>query len=505
MDDGTSQTDGLRRGKMNATIQQTIDELRRSLTEYLEATYHIGHAGIVAQRRRLLEERGGIFQIPYLESTPRYVTGNKYEGMAELPAAAREALSELARPHDGKSLIFNPPYRHQADALLETLTNHRNLMIMTGTGSGKTESFLLPILGKLAIEAKNTPAAFREHAAVRAIVLYPMNALVNDQLGRLRLLFGNARVVSLFERWAGRPARFARYTSRTPYAGVRSSKKDGSRLSSVGDFFAAIESAARRHVVGQPQIPDEDRKAHDLFGKLSKKGKWPAKETIAAWFGTPGSHWKDRNGQYRRAVLLPHDAELLTRHEVQETPPDLLITNYSMLEYMMMRPIERTIFDKTRAWLEACPNERILVVLDEAHLYRGAQGAEVGLLLRRLRARLGVGPDRFQVICATASFSAEGQQTAGKFGAQLSGVPESTFVPITGTLALRDPQATGGQGDAATLASIDLKKFYSANPTEQAEVIAPFLMSAGRAGDRGCSSRFTPLTGSIRPSQPSHQ
>src|SRR5579863_6156903 len=155
---------------MSATIQQTIDGLRRSLTEYLEATYHIGHAGIVAQRRRVLEEVGGIFQNPYLESTPRYMTGERYEDMVELPAAAQEALSELASSRNGKPVIFNPPYRHQAQALHECLTNNSNLMIMTGTGSGKTESFLLPILGKLAIEAKESPKSFREHAAVRAIV-----------------------------------------------------------------------------------------------------------------------------------------------------------------------------------------------------------------------------------------------------------------------------------------------------------------------------------------------
>jgi len=79
-----------------------------------------------------------------------------------------------------------------------------NLMIMTGTGSGKTESFLLPILGKLAIEAKEKSAQFAEHSAVRAMVLYPMNALVNDQLGRLRLLFGDPRVVEMFQAWSDR-------------------------------------------------------------------------------------------------------------------------------------------------------------------------------------------------------------------------------------------------------------------------------------------------------------
>jgi hypothetical protein len=97
----------------------------------------------------------------------------------------------------------------------------------------------------------------------------------------------------------------------------------------------------------------------------------------------------------------------------------LLVTNYSMLEYMLMRPIERPIFDRTRAWLENNPKEKFLIVLDEAHLYRGASGAEVGLLLRRLRDRLNIPPDRFQVICATASF--KDAVYAPDFGAQLSG------------------------------------------------------------------------------------
>lgn len=359
------------------------------------------------------------------------------------------------------------------------MANKKNLMIMTGTGSGKTESFLLPILGKLAIEARGNPTGFRDHSAVRAIVLYPMNALVNDQLGRLRLLFGNPRVVSMFKQWTGRPARFARYTSRTPYAGVRTPNKDSNRLGSIGDFFSEIENAAARYAAGRPRIPEEDEKASALRDKLAKKGKWPAKENIASWFGTPGSQWRDRDGRYKRAVVQPDDAELLTRHEVQENPPDLLITNYSMLEYMMMRPIERPIFDKTREWLQAFPEERILVVLDEAHLYRGAQGAEVGLLLRRLRERFNIGPERFQVICATASFSAENKEAAGTFGAQLSGVPADTFVPITGTLRMRSPATRGSDLDVAVLKDIDLAKFYSPDPADQMSAAEPFLRFRG--------------------------
>jgi ATP-dependent helicase YprA (DUF1998 family) len=472
---------------MSATIQQTIDQLRHTLTDYVEATYHIGHPLMVAQRKRLLEQVGGIFQIPYLESTPRYVANETYQDMADLPAAAREAFVRLSDSIRGKPVIFNPPYTHQARAVREVLVNNKNLMVMTGTGSGKTESFLLPILGKLAVEAKDRPSNFRDFSAVRAIVLYPMNALVNDQLGRLRLLFGHPSAVSMFESWGGRPACFARYTSRTPYAGMRTPSKDSNRLSSVGDFFVAVEDAARRHRDGRPDIADEDAKASELLENLAKRGKWPAKPSVSDWFGRPHTQWRDRNGCYQRGVTGPHDAELLTRHEVQESPPDVLITNYSMLEYMMMRPIERPIFDKTREWLRACSEEKVLVVLDEAHLYRGAQGAEVGLLLRRLRERLGVGPDRFQVICATASFSEEGQVTAGRFGAQLAGVPHDTFVSIRGDLAKRSPEGTGSDSDADVLAAVDLSKFYSESTAAQIEGVRTFLRyrNQGVDGDLG--------------------
>jgi ATP-dependent helicase YprA (DUF1998 family) len=461
---------------MSATIQETIDELRRTLTDYIEATYHVGHPLMVEQRKHLLAKEGGIFRTPYLESTPRYVAGDAYLSMSGLPDAAKAAYVRLAQERDGKkAAIFDPPYAHQAQAIRETLSNQKNLMIMTGTGSGKTEAFLLPILGKLATEAHDKPAQFQRHSAIRAIVLYPMNALVNDQLGRLRSLFGHQSVIAMFEEWAGRPARFARYTSRTPYAGVRSPNKDGKRLSSIEDFFVEIENGAHRHRDGKPQIPEDDAKAFELMERLIKRGKWPSKPSVAGWYGAPHVHWKNRRGEYQRAVAGPHDAELLTRHEVQAGPPDLLITNYSMLEYMMMRPIERPIFDRTREWLAACPDEKVMVVLDEAHLYRGAQGAEVGLLLRRLRERLGIAAERFQVICATASFSEAGRANAGQFGAQLAGVPAESFVPVVGSLATRTPEGPGSSADVDALVSVDLVKFYGSDPAEQSAGILPFL------------------------------
>jgi hypothetical protein len=187
----------------------------------------------------------------------------------------------------------------------------------------------------------------------------------------------------------------------------------------------------------------------------------------------------DKHGNFRRAVALDNDAELLTRYEVQQEAPDLLITNYSMLEYMMLRPIERTIFDQTREWLAACPDEKFLIVLDEAHLYRGAQGAEVGLLLRRLRERLNITSDRFQVICATASFSSQGKANAGQFGSQLSGAPPESFVPVTGDYKLRDGASIGLDADLEVLSQVVIDKFFSESDLDQAEAVAGFLSFQG--------------------------
>ena len=452
------------------TIRETISQLHGSLRDYIEATYHISAPGLIAQRKELLDHPGVIHQIPYIESTPRYQSGETFSKIKGLPAAALKAYSALASPsNDLPALLYDPPYKHQSDAIRRCLVDGKNLLVMTGTGSGKTESFLLPILGKLAREAHDNPSGFRNQAAVRALILYPMNALVNDQLGRLRSIFGDRRIVELFTQWAQRPPRFARYTSRTPYAGVRTRDKDSRKLRAFDEFYVEIQRRAQ----GPPSDDQQEGKA--LLEQLKARGKWPAKADLPAWFGDKGTDWQDRKtGEFKRAITLPGDVELITRHETQTAPPDLLVTNYSMLEYMLMRPIERTIFDQTRAWLAQNPAEKFLVVLDEAHLYRGAAGAEVGLLLRRLRDRLNITAARFQVICATASFS--NPVYAPDFGAQLAGVPPDTFIPIQGEFAWREHASQGAKHDAEILADIDLAKFYEVDSGEERKaLLQPFL------------------------------
>ena len=448
------------------TIQQSIQQLHGALRDYIEATYHISAKSLIHRRQTLLDLPGVIHQIPYLESTPRYETGDSFSEMTGLVPAALEAFNSVSQSQgDLPELVYDPPYMHQSEAVRGSLIDRRNLVIMTGTGSGKTESFLLPILGKLASEASGRPDTFARQPAMRALVLYPMNALVNDQLGRLRGLFGDPRMVSLFKTWAGRPPRFGRYTSRTPYAGVRTARKDSTKYRAFDEFYVDIERKSH-----DPNA-DGHAESRRLRQALKERGKWPAKPDLRAWLGEKGRRWRHpRTGAFVRGVTLPDDSELLTRHEIQSAPPDLLVTNYSMLEYMMMRPIERPIFDMTRTFLEQNPEEDFLVVLDEAHLYRGAAGAEVSLLLRRLRDRLDVPADRFRVICATASFNDHSH--APEFGAQLSGLPASTFLPISGSLNLRPNDGLGSVQDAEVLAGIDLERYNDASTDASARYSA---------------------------------
>ena len=415
------------------TIAETVTQIQDALREYIEATYHVGHPALIERRRALLEQEGVLFREPYIESTPRYQTG---DGFADLGLDARPGPFWRASPprRDLRRILYDPPYTHQAEALKWAARDGSSLAITTGTGSGKTEAFLLPMLAKLASEAAGSPGSFTA-PAVRALILYPMNALVNDQLGRLRLLLGDPRVVAQFQAWAGRPARFARYTSRTLYPGVRKPKKDTRRLAAIDRFYIRLLDEA-----GDETSPGRDR-ARRLLRSLRSRGKWPAKPDLKAWYGPKGADWRNRSGQFVRAVTRPDDPELLTRHEVLAAPPDVLITNYSMLEYMLMRPLERPVFDMTRAWLEANPQEKFLLVVDEAHLYRGAAGAEVALLLRRLRARLGITADRLQVICTSASFGTPA--SARKFAADLSGKDVEDFQGVEGLT--RGPVAGGGR------------------------------------------------------------
>lgn len=452
-------------------MYKELKNYQRALQRYIESTYHASSEKIVALRRRLLEVPGAIAQERYLESTPRYRAGRPY-GDLEIPAPAKALLSWLSSPAGGER-VFEPPYSHQADALEAMLgERHRDLVVSTGTGSGKTETFLLPILARCAVEASNNRSSFSTRA-VRAILLYPMNALVNDQLGRLRLLFGAPETASWFTERAGRSIKFARYTGRTLYPGVRRStgkkRRHQKKLAPLA-FYLDLEKRANGG--------DDD--ARSLIRALRDLGKWPAKPStsvdredgMTSWWGS--GQWRDPSTrELRRTVERDQDPELLIRHEVQESPPDLLVTNYSMLEYMLLRPIERGIFTRTRNYFAQHPEQRLFLVLDEAHLYRGAQGTEVAMLIRRLRTRLGLAADQVQAVCTSASFSDPSR--AADFAGGLCGKPPEGFTTLTGDKAAHTPAGPGDKAIADVLAQVHLPGLRHDDLRTRAIAVAPLL------------------------------
>ncbi|MGK4329427.1 Zn-binding domain-containing protein [Lonsdalea quercina] len=131
-----------------------------------------------------------------------------------------------------------------------------------------------------------------------------------------------------------------------------------------------------------------------------------------------------------------------------------------MLEYMLMRPIERNIFEQTKDWLRADSRNELILVLDEAHMYRGAGGAEVALLIRRLCARLDIPRERMRCILTSASLGsvADGE----RFARDLTGLSETSprkFRIIEGTRESRPLSRVVTNREAEALADFDLNSF----------------------------------------------
>lgn len=253
---------------------------------------------------------------PLLELTPPYAPGASLADLVADGTLHRDfpQLASDALPMD------RPLYQHQETAIRKVVAG-RNLVVSTGTGSGKTESFLLPILNSLLQERANGTLG----PGVRALLLYPMNALANDQLKRLRGLLANTPDIT-----------FGRYTGET--------------LQSTRD----AESGFRSSNPGQSPLPNE----------------------------------------------------MLSRDQMRVAPPHILLTNYAMLEYLLLRPADLELFDGEHSgtWK--------FIALDEAHVYDGAQGAEVALLLRRLRERVGRARP-LQCIATSASLTGRTPETQG--------------------------------------------------------------------------------------------
>jgi ATP-dependent helicase YprA (DUF1998 family) len=308
-------------------------QVEQRYRQYLQTTFYFRDPELRASFQATLDA-GHVRKGPYLEATPVFRRGGNPRSL--LTALLGKNLDEgfLSALKADRSL-----YLHQEESI-KNVFGDRNVVVATGTGSGKTESFLYPILFHLYREFARGELG----AGVRALILYPMNALANDQRDRLGEI-------------------------------CRDLEKPGSKFGFT-------------------------------FGQYIGETPEDARDTR-------------RNAEEAVANRLPGESVLRT--EMRAKPPHILLTNYSMLEYLLLRPDDSPLFDGGNAkWWT-------FLVVDEAHQYRGSQGIEMGMLLRRLKQRLRDGgraePFRCIATSATLVSGEGGKPGVAKFAANLFGEP----------------------------------------------------------------------------------
>lgn len=351
------------------------NDLKNNYLRYLKTGIPLSDMHLDQEREYLFntisrDTLDSLWHHPYFELITTYKSGAKLSEIAELPPGF-SAFAKLG--------LFSNEYlyQHQEQAI-RAICDQKNLIVTTGTGSGKTECFMLPLFAHLIKNAQRYNLGKKQHA-VKAIILYPLNALVEDQLGRLRRACNSTETRAwLNSNCSGQSISFARYTGVTP--------KDRN-----------------------------EKTAKDL-----KKTWQKIKESIA-------SKSKDEQDEYISRYINTDDdsAEYWTRSQILDTPPDILITNYSMLNIMLMREREAPIFQETKEWLEESQDNIFYLIVDELHTYRGTPGTEVAQLLRLLISRLGLIPDSHQVriLATSASLATDNRD----FIEQFFGCPLAKF------------------------------------------------------------------------------
>ncbi|MBE2188188.1 MAG: hypothetical protein IAE98_01860 [Candidatus Kapabacteria bacterium] len=250
-------------------------------------------------------------------------------------------------------------------------------------------------------------------AGVRALILYPMNALVEDQMSRLRKALDSDDTRDwLKTNTNGNAIYFGRYNSSSPVAGeLKKIKDDGTSTINTNKVLKLKEKLR--------QIENDS----DLVAKYIQQAD------------ISGSEGKELKSFFQRL----DGAEMRCRYDMQVSPPDILITNYSMLSIMLMRDIDKGIFDETKQWLacndlpegerETAKQNRIFhLIIDELHLYRGTQGTEVAYLLKLVLNRLGLYPEHPQLRILASSASLEAEDIDSKnFVCDFFGVSQTFF------------------------------------------------------------------------------
>lgn len=378
--------------------------LTEAYTKYYDSAFWMRDESIMKERAAILKENGVLAQEPLIEAVPQYPSKVDIVKVCEQAGLSGETASKLGKIVFGQSSGIKLR-QHQADSLLTAIAGDEhgrtNVVVTSGTGSGKTESFLLPLLANLINErahpvssqpinpwwdtklttqnkkwsSMRSPHSTSFSPAMRSMILYPTNALVEDQISRLR----TAAMVA--QRDLGFPLfYFGRYTGATM----------GGTIFPEGDLSSQVRQRVNDAADEIQKIVQETEKIRENMLNNGESDE----DILAAC------------NQFQN----PHCGEMLTRWDMIDAPPDILITNTSMLNIMLLRETEDPIFDKTRNWLSQSPSNQFTLVVDELHSYRGTQGSEVALVVRNMLARLGLEPNSPQLRIIATSASIDGEQ-----------------------------------------------------------------------------------------------
>jgi len=291
---------------MDSLTHRFHNEVFMPYLELLKSEYRFhslfSHAKQIWEEKLTEEE---LVNGPYLEKSYTYASGDPLESLP----LHEKSIETIRKRLNNRSL-----YKHQTDAL-KLLLAGENAIIATGTSSGKTLCYQIPILDDLIRDPS---------PGLRAIIIYPLNALVNDQLNEWEQILEKHSQIT-----------FARFTGQTP--------------NSQKDYENRLRDTIREQLIDQQLTQQE---------------------------------WQREIEQKLEEILQIEIRNRLNhRDDIRANPPHVLITNFSMLEYLLVRPVDAPIFENARLKF---------LVLDEAHAYRGVQATEIAFLIRRLKDRLNL-------------------------------------------------------------------------------------------------------------------
>jgi len=321
------------------------DEIKKAYIGYINTTFHFRNQNL---QKKLLEELNinkTVSNGPFIDIKDSFKSGKSIEELIDngtLSPLFRDLESNKKYPP--KLPVSRPLYLHQEKAI-EKIVSGKNVVVSTGTGSGKTNCFLIPVINELLREKEKGQL----NDGVRAIFIYPMNALANDQIKGLREI-----------------------------------------LMAYPDIHFGVYNGGTEN---------REMDAIKLYEAMYANEKYP---------------------ELRKR--LPN--EEVSRDRMKVRPPHILFTNYAMLEHMLFRPGDDSIFSNSNFKF---------VVLDEAHVYAGATGIETAFLMGRLKGRIN-GEKKPQFILTSATLgdgSLASNKKVAEFAERLTGCNYNTEDIIT--------------------------------------------------------------------------